>query len=61
VKKYIDECANECLETLRRCQQNRDNEVAHVEADEALLTFISAIGFPEIKTAFDAIEDKWCA
>ena len=49
---------DELLRILRRLQaSNRDPEERHIEADEALLTFIND---PDVSAAFHEI-DKWYA
>lgn len=58
--EFIYERARECLERLKACQKNDDRESAHANADKALLTFISAIGFSDIKFEYDEIV-KWYA
>ena len=48
---------DELLAKLREIADNLDTEVAHGDADDALLAFI---GDDEIREAYDAI-DKWYA
>jgi hypothetical protein len=48
---------NELLAILLLCQGNGDTEVAHSEADEALLRYIND---PEITEAYERV-DKWYA
>ena len=48
---------DELLKILRDCAKSDDPEIAHGDADEALLKFIND---PQISAAFDLIE-KWYA
>jgi len=48
---------DELIATLRACIRNGDHEVAHADADEALIAFI---GDAEITLLYEQIE-KWYA
>lgn len=60
----VDDIADLAQAALQRLADIKDNagdlERDHGEADDALLDFIKALGFPAIADAFDAI-DKWYA
>ena len=47
----------ELLMRLAECARNPDREVAHIEADEAVLEYV---GDADVTAAFDAFE-KWYA
>jgi hypothetical protein len=45
---------------LEKLQTEKNKELAHVLADEVLLKFLSALGYPDIVTKYEKIE-KWYA
>ena len=47
----------ELIAKLKECALNDDTEVAHLDADDALLEYIND---PDVKAAFDDV-DKWYA
>jgi len=48
---------DELLERLRACAKNGDTEIAHSDADDALIEYIND---PEITEAYEAVS-KWYA
>ena len=54
--KYEERKAK-CLAALAKCAENGDTEVAHLDADKALLALIDD---DEVRAAFEALE-RWYA
>lgn len=54
----LSKFTQECLMTLRACQENRDTEIAHGDADAAIIKFLSDVGFSDIAYEFSQVH-KW--
>lgn len=48
------------IEILKKCQQNKDREMAHYDADAALCRFLTELGYADVVEEFDKIT-KWYA
>lgn len=52
------EAKKAALTELRRCCGNPDTEAAHVDADDALMEFVRALGFDDVAAEYDRVK-KW--
>lgn len=48
-----------CIDALRAANLSRDTGEAHVDADDALLTYLRAIGRDDIADAFDVVPKRY--
>ena len=52
--------ADKAVAALKLCQSNDDTEVAHIEADDALIKLISALRLFDVVEEYDKVS-KWYA
>lgn len=48
------------IEELKKCEENKDTEMAHIRADALLLGLIETLGFKEVCEAYHKVT-KWYA
>jgi hypothetical protein len=50
----------QAIEKLVECQQNRDTENAHLDADKVLCEMLISLGFKDVVNAWEPVH-KWYA
>lgn len=48
------------IEELKKCEENKDTEKAHIRADGLLLGLLETLGFKEVCEAYHKVK-KWYA
>lgn len=56
----ITEIKKEVIAKLIECQNNRNTEAAHINADDLLCEFLAALGHADVVAEYDKV-DKWFA
>jgi len=50
----------DALAALAKCQENRDTEMAHSNADDVLCALLKALGYGDVVAEYDKVP-KWYA
>lgn len=60
VDRNLDKCSKEAIAKLIVEQNNPDTEMAHYNADEAICTLLSDLGYEDVVREWDKVR-KWYA